>query len=122
LDSLFDKNNEALKYYEKSEHNKLLKNENFITKLQASVSSEFIQCKYYLKVRTEFNATMCSSTPFVEIPIVIYTPNDIWIRAKDIQQEQWDPVEMPPFVLDVPKIEEKMVKKESSSDKLIIGI
>jgi len=47
-----------------------------ISKLQATVQSNFVECKYYFQVSTEYDSILCcNSRPTIDIPIILYIPD-----------------------------------------------
>lgn len=102
---------------DKFEHKGILKSSNQAGRLQASLSSELIQCKYVLKVSTKYSGLLLSNTPVVEIPIIIYIPH-VKLDVKTHKPEEWDPVLMPVAGLDLPTAKQLGLFKGFSNQSL----
>jgi hypothetical protein len=92
-----DLNNPVHRFIEKCEHRGLFRDPRQIAKLQASIKSSLIECKYYLRVTTEYESCICcSAPPTIDIPIIIYSPV-ITFFEESMRPMNWHPVVMPEF-------------------------
>jgi hypothetical protein len=76
-----------------------------VSKLQATVMSKLITCKYYIRVNVGYSSICVSETPNIEIPIIIYIP-DVRINLEHLKPNMWDPIFMPQCSLDLPSAEQ----------------
>ena len=83
----------------------LFNNSHVVSQLQASVNSDLIQCIYYLKVTTEYKSAVCSTATSIEISTIMNIPQDVRIDISTLKPANWDPVEMPLNILDIPSAE-----------------
>jgi hypothetical protein len=122
--NMFDNTNPSLKNAKMCEHLNLFKNKEILGKLQATVTSELIQCKYYLKVKTEYKGgffSFVSNTPFIELPIILYSPEDYKAEIKS-KPLDWDPVIMPLSILDIPTAEQLGIECGKKSSSLNVNL
>ncbi len=68
--------NPTRKNKDKCKHLYSYNNESILEKLQSSVKSDMIKCRYFLKLSVVHNTYFsCTNSPTVEIPVVICMPN-----------------------------------------------
>lgn len=95
--SFIDRNNPTTIFIDKCDHRYLFKDSSQVTQLQASTTSNNIECKYYLVASVDFNGVLCcSQAPTVKIPIIIYIP-DIRYNDDTFRPNNWNPQVMPTF-------------------------
>jgi hypothetical protein len=88
---IIDNENPALQHIHQCNHQHLFRSTDLISKLQASIKSELIDCTYHLLVKPEYDTVMMSSERLVvEIPIAIYIP-DIRIDISLFRPKSWNP-------------------------------
>lgn len=92
-----DTNNPVLRHLDKCKHVHLFRDPSMVAKLQATTTSAFIECKYVIRISTTYEScTCCSSTPSIDIPVIIYVP-DIAPNYNAFQPTNWNPVMMPSY-------------------------
>lgn len=114
---IIDLDNPVLNNVKKCEHKNTFIDSNKVTKLQATVKSELIQCEYFLKVSVDYDGTLISNKPVVEIPAVIYIPH-VKQSIENYKPENWDPAEMPNMALDIPNAKQLGLYKGISTQSL----
>jgi len=83
--------NPCISHVNKCGHNFLFQDKNMISKLQATVKSNFVDCKYHFQVSTEYDSVLCcNSKPNIDIPIIIYIP-DLRYNNQLYQPKNWNP-------------------------------
>jgi hypothetical protein len=100
-----DLTNPVLANVARCDHKHLFKDIKQIAKLQATVMSQLVNCKYYLKVKTEYYGFCVTETPGIDIPIMIYIP-DVRVDLELLKPNEWDPTFMPHCSLDLPSAEQ----------------
>jgi len=92
LELIIDDTTNPCRYHvDKCGHNFLFQDKNMISKLQATVQSNFVECKYYFQVSTEYDSILCcNSRPTIDIPIILYIP-DLRYNNQLYQPKNWNP-------------------------------
>ena len=68
-----------------------------IANLQATCKSNLLECEYFLRATTDYDAfSCCNSTPTIDIPLIIYIPNFIFDYSRFTPQN-WNPQVLPSF-------------------------
>jgi hypothetical protein len=92
-----------LRHLERCNHRELFRDLNLVAKLQATTNSGLIECKYILRVATEYEScTCCCSTPTIDIPVVLYIPEDISFNFNNYRPQNWNPVVMQQYEFKLP--------------------
>lgn len=92
---VMDYDNPTIRYLNRCEHKHLFKNGDLVSKLQASVKSALIDCKYTLRVKSYFDGnTVGQRLPIVEMPLAILIP-DVRIDVSKLKPLNWNPAIAP---------------------------
>jgi len=92
---LNDNFNPTLQHLDKCLHKHLFQDIKMISKLQATVQSPLIDCRYFFEVGTDWDSCICcSGRPTIDIPIIMYIP-DLRINTQMYQPNNWNPQVMP---------------------------
>lgn len=68
-----------------------------IASLQATCKSNLLECEYFLRATTDYDAfSCCNSTPTIDIPLIIYIPNFTFDYTRFTPQN-WNPEVLPSF-------------------------
>ncbi len=98
-----DLDNPVFRHLDKCKHKHLFTDPNTIAKLQATCKSNLLECEYYLQVTTGYDSMLCcSSSPTIEIPVIIYIPNFIFDFNR-FKPDNWNPQFMPIYQINGPQ-------------------
>jgi hypothetical protein len=104
--TISDTDNPTLRNLDKCGHRHLFKDFSQVAKLQSTVKSQLVECRYYLIASVDYdNCLCCSGKPTIEIPIIIYIP-DIFNDLKIYRPKDWNPIVMPSYEFYLPSSEE----------------
>jgi hypothetical protein len=72
-----------------------------VGRLQSSVKSQLVECKYYIKVYASYDACVCCFRPSIEFPVMIYIP-DVIKNIQIYRPQVWEPKVMPAYKIVLP--------------------
>jgi len=98
--------NPTLRHLDKCPHKHLFRDPNQVSKLQATVKSQLVECKYFLRATTEFDSCVCcGGTPTIDIPVIIYVP-EVNVNSMNFRPQNWSPQVMPMYTFTLPSAQQ----------------
>lgn len=96
-----DRRNPTYNHFNKCGHIEMFEDSLSVAKLQSSVKSQLIECKYFIRAHVSYDACVCCFRPVIEFPVMIYIP-DVVKNISIYKPALWQPQVMPIYSFVLP--------------------